>query len=74
MSSIAVAQAAMAYQPAYQRSGCKDCAHVLIETGPFPSGSGNFWCSKGQFYGTALSICKHHEVKPIEPNQQEKKS
>ncbi len=64
MSSHHTAQAAMGFVHAMERPGCHACPHVMREPGAFnasPSPA-KWWCTKGQFYTSATSICKYHPV------------
>ena len=64
MSSIQVAQVAMAFKPAHERDGCYGCQH-FEKRGYNPSdilprsGTGGF-CMKGGFFVSRLAICKEH--------------
>ena len=65
MGTIKSRQAAMDFQSAGQRSGCRDCKHGQQEyTDRMPPYDTAGWeCKLGAFNVSAMAICSKHESK-----------
>lgn len=61
MSGIKSKQAAMNYQRANQRPACNNCMHAEERVCITPT----WWCERGAFLTTALSICAEHARKKV---------
>ena len=65
MGTIKSRQAAMDFQSAGQRSGCRDCKHgkqVIVDRMP-PYDTAGWECKLGGFKVSAMAICSKHESK-----------
>lgn len=61
MSTIQVKKIGMGFRPASHRMACRNCAGVLLV--PTDRQAPSWWCDKGGFYVTAMSICKQHKLR-----------
>lgn len=65
MGSIQSRQAAVGYQTANQRPGCRNCKHgaEITEDRAFQLGCPRWECERYGFRVTATAICNRHEPK-----------